>query len=71
MGLRDKTQRKFVEFFENMARMYEGAEFEVAYSQIQRDTGSANSTLKRALRTMVEEGVLKIELGRNSRYGRF
>lgn len=71
LGLRDKTQRKFEEFFEKMARMYEGKEFEVAYSDIQQSTGSANSTLKRALESMVESEVLEIQPGRNSRYGRF
>lgn len=71
LSLRDKTERKFVEFFEKTARRYEGDAFEVAYSDIQRETGSANVTTKRALQALVEGGVLEHQAGRNSRYGRF
>lgn len=71
LGLREKTQRKFEEFFEKMGRMYEGKEFEIAYSDIQQSTGTASGTLKRALDSMVTSGVLEIQPGRNSRYGRF
>lgn len=71
LSLRDKTERKFVEFFEKAARRYEGEAFEVAYSDIQQETGSANVTTKRALQALVEKGVLELQPGRNSRYGRF
>lgn len=43
----------------------------MAYSEIQRETGTASSTLKRALQSLEADGTLEIKPGRNSRYGRF
>lgn len=71
MRLKEKTHRKFVEFFEKMSRMYQGKEFELAYSDIQRDTGTASVTLKRAILSLAEDGVIQIRPGRNSRYAKF
>lgn len=51
--------------------MYGGQEFELAFSEIQRETGAANITMKRALESLVAEGWLEVKPGRNSRYGRF
>ncbi|GAB6174816.1 hypothetical protein JCM15765_42940 [Paradesulfitobacterium aromaticivorans] len=71
LGLRDKTQKKFLEFFSKMVKIHGSNEFELAYSDIQRETGSANVTLKRALKALTEDGIIKISSGRNSRYGKF
>ena len=71
MGLSGKTQQKFEQFFAKMAHMFDGREFEIAYSEIRESTGSASDTMKRVLQTMVADGVLEIRPGRNSRYGRF
>lgn len=46
-------------------------EFEVAYSEIQRETGVASITLKKAIRVLEEDGIIKVNQGRNTRYGRF
>jgi len=54
-----------------MARMHQGDEFEVAYSDIQRETGAASVTLKRALQALQADNIIKVAPGRNSRYGRF
>lgn len=51
--------------------MNEGQEFELAFSEIQRETGAANVTMKRAIESLVHEGWLEVKPGRNSRYGRF
>jgi len=59
-----------VDFFEKTARMY-GAEFELAYSDIQRETGTASVTLKRAIQALAEDGLIEVNAGRNSRYARF
>jgi len=59
-----------VDFFEKTARMY-GAEFELAYSDIQRETGTASVTLKRAIQALEEDGLIEVNTGRNSRYARF
>jgi len=51
--------------------MYQGKEFELAYSDIQRETGTASVTLKRAIQALAEDGVIEVHPGRNSRYARF
>ncbi|TGE32380.1 IclR family transcriptional regulator [Desulfosporosinus sp. Sb-LF] len=71
MRLKEKTHRKFVEFFEKISSMYQGKEFELAYSDIQRETGAASVTLKRAIQALAEDGVIEVHPGRNSRYARF
>ena len=71
MRLKEKTHRKFVEFFEKISNMYQGKEFELAYSDIQRETGTASVTLKRAIQALAEDGVIEVHPGRNSRYARF
>ncbi|AFQ44527.1 IclR family transcriptional regulator [Desulfosporosinus meridiei] len=71
MRLKEKTHRKFVEFFEKISSMYQGKEFELAYSDIQRETGAASVTLKRAIQALAEDGVIEVQSGRNSRYARF
>ncbi|AHF06759.1 IclR family transcriptional regulator [Desulfitobacterium metallireducens DSM 15288] len=71
MKLSEKTHEKFIRFFEKMSKFHEGQEFELAYSEIQRETGTASTTLKRALQTLEAEGWLEIKPGRNTRYGRF
>ena len=69
--LKEKTHRKFIEFFEKISRMYHGKDFELAYSDIQRETGAASVTLKRAVQALAEDGVIEVLPGRNSRYARF
>lgn len=54
-----------------MVDIYGSNEFEIAFSEIQRGTGSANTTLKRALDTLKEEGMIEVSPGRNSRYAKF
>jgi hypothetical protein len=71
LRLKEKTHRKFIEFFEKISNMYQGQEFELAYSDIQRETGAASVTLKRAIQALAEDGVLEVNSGRNSRYARF
>lgn len=71
MALRDKTNQKFKDFFIKISKMYEGKEFELAFSEIQRETGAANITMKRAIEALVAEGWLEVKAGRNSRYARF
>lgn len=71
MRLKEKTHRKFVEFFEKVSSMYQGKDFELAYSDIQRETGAASVTLKRAIQALAEDGVIEVYPGRNSRYARF
>lgn len=71
LGLRDKTHKKFLEFFEKMADIHGNNEFEIAFSEIQRGTGAASTTLKRALDTLKEDGVIEVSPGRNSRYAKF
>lgn len=70
MRLKEKTHKKFVEFFEKVSSMYQGKEFELAYSDIQRETGAASVTLKRAIQALAEDGVIEVQPGRNSRYAR-
>jgi len=71
LKLKEKTQRKFVEFFEKISCMYQGKDFELAYSDIQRETGAASVTLKRAIQSLAEDRVIEVHPGRNSRYARF
>lgn len=71
MALRDKTNQRFKEFFEKQSKRNDGKEFEIPFSEIQRDTGAANSTMKRAIEALEEEGWLQVKSGRNSRYGIF
>ena len=71
MALRDTTNQKFKDFFVKAFKMSEGQEFEFAFSEIQRETGAANVTMKRAIESLVNEGWLEVKPGRNSRYGRF
>ena len=71
LRLKEKTHRKFVEFFEKISCMYQGKDFELAYSDIQRETGAASVTLKRAIQALAEDGVIEVQPGRNSRYARF
>ncbi|EGW38076.1 hypothetical protein DOT_4020 [Desulfosporosinus sp. OT] len=71
LRLKEKTHRKFVEFFEKISCMYQGKDFELAYSDIQRETGAASVTLKRAIQALAEDGVIEVNPGRNSRYARF
>ena len=71
LRLKDKTHRKFVEFFAKVSGMYHGKDFELAYSDIQRETGAASVTLKRAIQALAEDGAIEVHPGRNSRYARF
>jgi len=71
LRLKEKTHRKFVQFFEKISSMYRGEDFELAYSDIQRETGAASVTLKRAIQALAEDGVIEVHPGRNSRYARF
>ncbi|NLP43253.1 MAG: hypothetical protein GX351_01365 [Peptococcaceae bacterium] len=71
MKLKDKTYRKFINYFEKMSEKNNYEEFEVAYSEIQRETGVASITLKKAIRVLEEDGIIKVNQGRNTRYGRF
>ncbi|HBP65378.1 MAG TPA: IclR family transcriptional regulator [Desulfosporosinus sp.] len=71
MRLKEKTHRKFVQFFEKISSMYRGEDFELAYSDIQRETGAASVTLKRAIQALAEDGAIEVHPGRNSRYARF
>lgn len=71
MKLKEKTRRKFVEFFDKMSQMHHGKEFELAYSDIQRETGAASVTLRRAVQALQEEGIIGINPGHNSRYAKF
>ncbi|HWQ73295.1 MAG TPA: IclR family transcriptional regulator [Desulfitobacteriaceae bacterium] len=71
MRLKEKTHRKFIDFFDKMSRLYQGNEFELAFSDIQRETGAASVTLKRAIKSLEADGVIRVQPGRNSRYARF
>lgn len=71
MKLKEKTHRKFVEFFAERCCANPEQELELAFAEIQRSTGTASVTLKRALYTLVEEGLISMVPGRNSRYARF
>lgn len=69
--LKDKTYKKFVDFFEKMAKKNDENEFEIAYSEIQRETGVASITLKKAIQIMEQDGIVQVSPGRNTRYGKF
>lgn len=71
MKLKDKTYKKFVIFFERTAKKHDENEFEIAYSEIQRETGVASITLKKAIQVMEKDGIVEVSPGRNTRYGRF
>jgi transcription initiation factor IIE alpha subunit len=71
LRLREKTHQKFVKFFENISSIYQGKDFELAYSDIQRETGAASVTLRRAIQALAEVGVIEVHPGRNSRHARF
>ncbi|ADY56361.1 hypothetical protein Sgly_2068 [Syntrophobotulus glycolicus DSM 8271] len=71
MKLKDKTYKKFIDCFEKLAKKNEGKEFEAAYSEIQMETGVASITLKKAIQILEEDGIIAVEQGRNTRYGKF
>ncbi len=71
MKLKEKTYKKFVEFFERMSNKHDETEFEIAYSEIQRETGVANITLKKGIQVLEADGVIHVSPGRNTRYGKF
>lgn len=71
MKLKDKTYKKFVEFFEKVAKKHDENEFEIAYSEIQRETGVASITLKKAIQILEDDGIIAVDQGRNTRYGKF
>ncbi|HHV64169.1 MAG TPA: hypothetical protein GXX46_03720 [Peptococcaceae bacterium] len=71
MKLKDKTYNKFVDFFDKMAKKHDDMEFEIAYSEIQRATGVASITLKKAIQILEQDGIIQVSQGRNTRYGRF
>lgn len=71
MKLKDKTYKKFVDYFEKMSKKHDGEEFEIAYSEIQRETGVASITLKKAIQVLENDGVITVNQGRNTRYGKY
>jgi len=71
LKLKDKTYKKFVEFFEKVAKKHDENEFEIAYSEIQRETGVASITLKKAIQILEDDGIIAGDQGRNTRYGKF
>jgi DNA-binding MarR family transcriptional regulator len=71
LKLKEKTHKKFVEFFNEKSQSNQEKEFEMAFSEIQRSTGTASVTLKRALAKLVEDGFIAMVPGRNSRYAKF
>lgn len=71
MKLKDKTYRKFIDCFEKLSKRNDNKEFEVAYSEIQSETGVASITLKKAIQILEEEGIIAVGPGRNTRYGKF
>ena len=71
MVLREKTIQKFKDYLEKEILKNQGREIELSFSQVQRGTGSASGTMKRALENLQAEGWLEIKPGRNSRYGIF
>lgn len=54
-----------------MAKQHGNNEFEIAYSEIQRDTGVASITLKKGIQVLEQDGVITVSPGRNTRYGKF
>lgn len=71
MALREKTIQKFKDYLEKETLKNQGREVELSFSQVQRETGSASGTMKRALENLQAEGWLELKPGRNSRYGIF
>lgn len=71
MKLKDKTYKKFVDYFEKMSKQHDGEEFEVAYYEIQRETGVASITLKKAIQVLENDKVITVSQGRNTRYGKY
>lgn len=71
MKLKDKTYKKFIDFFEKTSKKNDEGEFEIAYSDIQRETGVASITLKKAIQILEDDGIILVNQGRNTRYGRF
>lgn len=71
LKLKDKTYKKFVDFFEKMSKKHDESEFEIAYSEIQRETGVASITLKKAIQILEDDGIILVNQGRNTRYGKF
>ncbi|RNC29751.1 MAG: hypothetical protein AWM53_00369 [Candidatus Dichloromethanomonas elyunquensis] len=71
MKLKDKTYKKFVDYFDKISKKYDDSEFEIAYSEIQRETGVASITLKKALQILEKDGIILMNQGRNTRYGKF
>jgi len=71
LKLKEKTYKKFLQFFEKTALKHDGNEFEIAYSEIQRETGVASITLKKGIQVLEEDGVIQVSAGRNTRYGKF
>lgn len=71
MALREKTIQKFKDYLEKETLKNQGREVELSFSQLQRETGSASGTMKRALEALQAEGWLEMKPGRNSRYGIF
>lgn len=71
MKLKDKTYKKFLDFFERTSKKHDYQEFEIAYSEIQRETGVASITLKKAIQVLEKDGIIVVNQGRNTRYGRF
>jgi DNA-binding GntR family transcriptional regulator len=68
LKLKEKTYKKFIDFCSETAKKNDNLPFEIAYSEIQRTTGVASVTMKKALQSLAEEGVIRAEPGRNSRY---
>ncbi|MGI6449730.1 MAG: hypothetical protein ACOX3R_05350 [Desulfitobacteriia bacterium] len=71
MKLKDKTYKKFMDFFDKTSKKHDEIEFEIAYSEIQRETGVASITLKKAIQILEKDGIIQVSQGRNTRYGRF
>ncbi len=71
LKLKDKTYKKFIDCFEKLSKKNDNKEFEVAYSEIQSETGVASITLKKAIQILEEEGIIAVGQGRNTRYGKF
>jgi DNA-binding GntR family transcriptional regulator len=68
LKLKEKTYKKFLDFFAETALRNQNIPFEVAYADIQRGTGTASITMKKALQVLVNDGVIEVGPGRNSRY---
>jgi predicted transcriptional regulator len=71
LKLKDKTYKKFMDFFDKTSKKHDEIEFEIAYSEIQRETGVASITLKKAIQILEKDGIIQVSQGRNTRYGRF